>query len=47
MPIKVIDDSRTKKIRDKYGHDIFRKWGMTGGNPVLIKQGKIKRSKSK
>jgi hypothetical protein len=35
MPIRVIDDSRTKKIREKYGRDIFQRWGREGGSPIL------------
>ncbi len=27
---------RIKKIREKYGADIFVKWGKSGGNPTLL-----------
>jgi hypothetical protein len=26
-----------KKIRRKYGKDIYRAWGKKGGNPILLK----------
>lgn len=36
MVVKVIDDNRTKKIRQKFGKDAFRKWGKLGGSPILL-----------
>ncbi len=29
---------RTRKLKRKYGKDIFRKWGKKGGNPVLLRK---------
>ena len=29
--------ARTRKLKRKYGKDIFKKWGKKGGNPVLLK----------
>ena len=29
---------RTRKVKRKYGKDIFRKWGKKGGNPVLLRK---------
>ena len=29
---------RTKELRERYGSDVFRKWGKKGGNPVLMKK---------
>ena len=37
--------SRVRKIKRRYGHDAFSKWGKSGGNPVLIEQGKRNRAK--
>jgi len=28
---------RTREIREKYGDDVFRRWGKKGGNPVLLR----------
>lgn len=28
---------RTKEMRERYGEDVFRKWGKKGGNPMLLK----------
>jgi len=33
-------DSRTAKIRRKYGANAFQRWGKLGGNKLLIAQGK-------
>ena len=29
--------ARTRKIKQKYGADIFKEWGKKGGNPALLK----------
>lgn len=36
--------ARTKRLKRKYGADIFKKWGKKGGNPLLLKK---KRKKTK
>ena len=36
-------DKRTRRLKRKYGANIFRKWGKKGGNPVLLKGKKKKR----
>ena len=28
---------RTRRLKRKYGKDIFKKWGKKGGNPILLK----------
>lgn len=34
------NSQRVEKIKRKFGTTIFRTWGMRGGNPVLIAQGR-------
>jgi len=34
---------RVEKIKKKYGKDVFRRWGKTGGNELLIAQGQGKK----
>jgi len=38
-------DTRTAKIKRKYGADAFKRFGKMGGSPILKlwKQGKLKR----
>lgn len=31
---------RTRELKERYGEDVFHKWGKKGGNPVLLKEGK-------
>ena len=35
---------RTRRLKKKYGADIFKQWGKLGGNPILLK-GKRKKKK--
>lgn len=28
---------RTKELKERYGPDVFRRWGKKGGNPALVK----------
>jgi hypothetical protein len=36
---------RTKQLKQKYGENIFRKWGKKGGNPVLLRGSRKKARK--
>jgi hypothetical protein len=41
---KIIPDSaRTRRIKEKYGKDAFRKWGRKGSSPILKawKEGRV------
>ncbi|MGA2670643.1 MAG: hypothetical protein ABSF21_04430 [Dehalococcoidia bacterium] len=36
---------RTRRLKRRYGKDIFKKWGKKGGNPILLKTRKKKAKK--
>lgn len=40
---KEIKDARLEKIKHKYGKDAFKRWGQSGGSPILIQYAKDKR----
>lgn len=33
---------RTRRLKRKYGTNIFKKWGKKGGNPILLRSRKKK-----
>ncbi len=40
MKSKSYEEERIRRIKREYGADAFRKWGVRGGNPVLLAQGR-------
>lgn len=36
---------RTRRLKRKYGKDVFQRWGKKGGNPILLRQRKKKAKK--
>jgi len=28
---------RTRRVKRKFGKDVYKKWGKMGGNPILLK----------
>lgn len=35
-------EKRTEELKNRYGADVFRKWGKLGGNPALLRESQDK-----